>query len=131
MEEAPFGFGELEAGSAKLPVKRIEIHAKVSGVHAHVLLEQIYVNDRESLLEVTYVFPLPGLGAVSSYAFTIDGVTTRGTLHEREEARAIYDQAIAAGQTASTLEEDRPEVMTVRIATCHPARRRGSRSAWI
>ncbi len=26
-EEAPFGFGELEMGSAKLPVKRIEIHA--------------------------------------------------------------------------------------------------------
>ena len=126
MEEAPFGFGELEAGSAKLPVKRIEIHAKVSGVHAHVLLEQTYVNDRASLLEVTYVFPLPGLGAVSSYAFTIDGVTTRGTLHEREEARAIYDQAIAAGQTASTLEEDRPEVMTVRVGNLPP----GS-TAWV
>ncbi len=126
IEEAPFGFGTLEAGSAKLPVKRIEIHSKVSGVHAHVLLEQLYVNDRASLLEVTYVFPLPGLGAVSSYAFTVDGVTTRGTLHEREEARAIYDTAIAAGQAASTLEEDRPEVMTVRVGNLPP----GS-SAWV
>ncbi len=119
-EDPPFGFGELEAAGACLPVRRIDIHARVSGVHAHVSLEQTYVNDRDVALEVIYVFPLPALGAVSSYAFTVDGVTTRGTLHEREEARAIYDQAIAAGLAASSLEEDRPEVMTVRVGNLRP-----------
>jgi Ca-activated chloride channel family protein len=119
-EEPPFDFGALEAGGAALPVRRIDIHARVSGVHAHVSLEQHYVNDRASVLEVIYVFPLPALGAVSSYTFTVDGVATRGTLHERLEARAIYDQAIAQGKSASTLEEDRPEVMTVRVGNLQP-----------
>jgi len=119
-EDPGFSFGELEATGTPLPVRRIEVHVRVSGVHAHVTLEQTYVNARDALLEVSYLFPLPALGAVSSYAFTVDGTTTRGTLHEREEARAIYDRAIAAGHGASTLEEDRPEVMTVRVGNLAP-----------
>jgi Ca-activated chloride channel family protein len=122
-EEPGFSFGELEASGASLPVRRIDIHARVSGVHAHVSLEQHYVNDRDAALEVIYIFPLPALGAVSSYTFTVDGVATRGTLRERDEARAIYDQAIAEGKSASTLEEDRPEVMTVRVGNLAPGSR--------
>src|SRR6185503_1954155 len=119
-EEPPFAFGTLEASGAPLPLQRIDIHARVAGIHAHVMLEQHYTNDRADTLEVIYVFPTPAMGAVSSYTFTVDGVATRGQLMEREQARATYDAAIAAGQSASTLEEDRPEVMTVRVGNLRP-----------
>lgn len=119
-EEAPFSFGTLEAAGVALPLQRIDLHVRVSGIHAHVMLEQHYKNDRETPIEVIYMFPTPALGAVSSYTFSVDGVATRGVLVEREEARAQYDAAIAAGKSASTLEEDRPEVMTVRVGNLRP-----------
>lgn len=119
-EEAPFGFGTLESQGWRWPLQRVELHVRLAGVHAHVLLEQHFRNPFDHAVEVTYVFPMPVLGAVSSYLFTIDGEVTRGVLLERAEARAVYDAALAAGQAASTLEEDRPEVMTVRIGNLGP-----------
>jgi hypothetical protein len=50
-EEPALAFGTLEAGGSPLPLQRIDIHARVSGIHAHVTLEQHYRNDREAVLE--------------------------------------------------------------------------------
>lgn len=119
-EEAPFGFGTLESKGWRWPLQRVDLHVRLAGVHAHVLLEQHFRNPFDHEVEVTYVFPTPALGAVSSYLFAIDGEVTRGVLLERAEARAVYDAALAAGQAASTLEEDRPEVMTVRVGNLGP-----------
>lgn len=119
-EEAPFGFGALESQGRQWPLQRIDLHVRLAGVHAHVLMEQHFRNPFDHAVEVTYVFPTPALGAVSSYTFTIDGEAIRGVLLERAEARAVYDAALVAGQAASTLEEDRPEVMTARVGNLGP-----------
>lgn len=119
-EDTPFGFGTLESEGLSWPLQGSDLHIRLAGVHAHVQLEQHFRNDRDRPIEVTYVFPTPALGAVSSYTSTIDGVITRGVLLERAEARAAYDAALAAGQAASTLEEDRPEVMTLRVGNLAP-----------
>jgi Ca-activated chloride channel family protein len=120
-DEPGFGFGALEAGDAPLPLARIDLHARIRGVHAHVTVVQEFRNYRREPLEVTYVCPTPALGAITGYTFTVDGVTTCGVLMAREEARVRYDDAIAAGHTASTLEEDRPEVLTVRVGNLPPS----------
>lgn len=121
-EDRPFELGAFEDSTTRtvLPLSRIDLRARVAGLHASVVVEQELVNARGTPLEVQYVFPLPALGAVSGYRFTLDGVRVLGTLMERGAARESYDRALAAGHAASTLEMERPEVMTVRVGNLPP-----------
>ncbi len=120
LDDAGFALGAFEVRGRVFPLQRVDLHIRLRGVHAHVSIEQELRNDRDEPLEVTYVFPAPALGAVSSYTFAIDARSVRGVLYEREDARTRYDAAIAAGHAASTLEEDRPEVLTLRIGNLAP-----------
>ena len=64
-EDRPFDLGVFEDTTTRtvLPLSRLELRARVAGLHASVVVEQELVNARGTPLEVQYVFPLPALGA--------------------------------------------------------------------
>src|SRR5262249_61367480 len=48
--------------------------------------------------------------------------TVRGEIRRREDARAEYDRAIAAGYQAALLDQERPNVFTQRVGNLAPGK---------
>ncbi|GIM88434.1 VIT domain-containing protein [Paractinoplanes toevensis] len=117
------GFGNLVTDRGNLPLDRLDVRARVSGLTARTTVVTEFVNVHDTALEATYVFPLPDRAAVTGMTMTADDRTVEADLKERGAAREAYDQAIAAGQRASIAEEERPDVFTMRVGNILPGER--------
>ncbi|WP_127503619.1 VIT domain-containing protein [Actinoplanes solisilvae] len=117
------GFGMLRTDRGALPLDRLEVRARVSGLVARTVLVTEFVNVHDVALEATYVFPLPDRAAVTGMTMTCDNRTVTAELQERGQAREAYDQAIASGRRASIAEEERPDVFTMRVGNLMPGER--------
>ncbi|MEV7011041.1 VIT domain-containing protein [Streptosporangium sp. NPDC051022] len=120
---ADAGLGALVTERGNLPLESVDVTAAVSGLVAGVEVVQGFRNPHDVALEATYVFPLPDRAAVTSFRMEADGHVIEGTLKERGQARADYDQAISEGRRAAIAEEDRPDVFTIRVGNIVPGER--------
>jgi Ca-activated chloride channel homolog len=114
------GFGALETARGHLPLKALDVRARISGLVAHVDVRQTFSNALHEPLEATYIFPLPPAGAVTKFRIAIGGRIVDGVLEERGKAREDYEQAIEAGFRAAIAEEERPNVFTLRVGNLLP-----------
>ena len=117
------GFGVLLTDRGNLPLDRLDVQTRISGLVARTVVLTEFVNTHEVPLEATYVFPLPDRAAVTGMTLTADNRTVEAELQERGAARETYDKAIAAGQRASIAEEERPDVFTMRVGNIVPGER--------
>ncbi|OOK67454.1 vault inter-alpha-trypsin domain protein [Mycobacterium kansasii] len=118
---APTGRGELtSADGRRLPLKAISVDTVVVGMTATSTVRQRFVNSGETSVEATYVFPLPARAGVTDFAASLAGRRVIGVLKERAQARTDYEQALAAGQRAAIVEEDRSDVFSVRVGNLGP-----------
>jgi Ca-activated chloride channel homolog len=117
------GVGTLRTDRGNLPLDRLDVQAKISGLVSRIVVATEFVNVYDTALEATYVFPLPDRAAVTGMTMTADDRTIEAELHERAAARETYDRAIAAGQRASIAEEERPDVFTMRVGNIMPRER--------
>jgi Ca-activated chloride channel family protein len=114
------GFGALYAPQGNLPLKLMDVQAKVLGLVASQSLRQTFVNTLGMPIEATYVFPLPDRAAVTRFRLEVGERIVEGDLQERGQARRTYDQAIAQGHRAAITEEERPGVFTMRVGNIMP-----------
>jgi Ca-activated chloride channel family protein len=112
---ADAGIGALRTERGNLPLERLDVRAAITGLLGRVVLTTGFVNTFDTALEATYVFPLPDRAAVTGMKMTAGDRTVVASLQERGEARQAYDEAIAAGRQASIVEEERPDVFTMRV----------------
>jgi Ca-activated chloride channel family protein len=117
------GFGTLRTDRGALPLDRLDVRARISGLVARTVVVTEFINVHDVALEATYVFPLPDRAAVTGMKMTADDRTVEAELQERGAARETYDRAIAAGQRASIAEEERPDVFTMRVGNIQPGER--------
>ena len=117
------GFGAMSTPRGNLPLDTLDVRLVTTGLSLHTQLTQGFHNPYSEPLEATYVFPLPDRAAVTSMRMEADDRVVEGVLREREQARADYDQAIAAGRRASIAEEERPGVFTMRVGNILPGER--------
>jgi len=73
----------------------------VSGFMARVQVVQTFYNPTDERIEAVYVFPLPHEAAVDDMTLVIGSRKIVGVIKRRAEARQIYEEALAAGQTAA------------------------------
>lgn len=114
------GFGALSTERGPLPLKAMEISARIDGLVAHTVLTQSFVNTIGQPLEATYIFPLPDRAAVTGFRMEVAGRIVDGVIKERGEARRTYEQAIQSGHRAAITEEERPGVFTLRAGNIMP-----------
>jgi Ca-activated chloride channel family protein len=114
------GFGALTTARGCLPLKALDVRARVTGLLAAVDVRQTFVNTCAEPLEATYLFPLPDRAAVTRFRLEVAGRVIEGVLKERGEARQDYDRAIRSGQRAAITEEERPGVFTMRVGNLPP-----------
>lgn len=102
------------------PLKGTKVNAEITGVGARVTLVQTFTNPSKEPIEAIYAFPLPENAAVDRMRIRIQNRVIEGQIKRREEARTIYEQAKAAGQTAALLDQERPNLFTQSIANIVP-----------
>lgn len=118
VEEA--GFGCLETVRGGLPLRRLGVNGRITGLLYRLVVAQEFVNACAEPLEATYIFPLPARAGVTRFRLRVGERIVEGVLKERGAARAEYDQAIREGHRAAIAEEERPEVFTVRAGNIPP-----------
>lgn len=115
------GFGAVDTGRGNLPLRSLTVDTTMEGLTARTTVRQRFANVFDEPLEATYIFPLPPRAAVVGFRMTVGGKTIFARIDERAAARRDYDTAIAEGRHAAILEEERPDVFTIRVGNI-PAR---------
>ncbi|MFV8750312.1 VIT domain-containing protein [Nannocystaceae bacterium ST9] len=104
----------------ELPLQATRFDTHVIGTIAETEVVQVFSNPLDQPIEAVYMFPLHEHAAVDDYALTIGTRTIRGKIDTREQARATYEQAKQAGQTAGLLEQQRPNLFTQQVTNIAP-----------
>jgi len=102
------------------PLKHTDVKGEISGFIARVKVTQTFYNPLNEKIEAVYVFPLPHGSAVDDMTMVIGERRIVGIIKKRDEARAIYEQAIQRGQTAALLEQQRPNIFTQSVGNIAP-----------
>ncbi|MHC4917015.1 MAG: VIT domain-containing protein, partial [Planctomycetota bacterium] len=102
------------------PLKHTAVKASISGFIARVNVTQTFVNPSKKKIEAIYVFPLPHKSAVDSMNMLIGERKIVGVIKKRSVAELIYQQAVAAGQTAAVLHQERPNIFTQKVGNIPP-----------
>lgn len=98
----------------------MDVDIGVTGIVARVTVEQRFRNDGANWVEGIYVFPLPDDAAVDHLVMQIGSRRIVGEIQRREEAKRTYERARAAGQPASLVEQERPNLFTSSVANIAP-----------
>ncbi len=104
----------------ELPLEHTYVEITISGNLQRATVRQVYGNPYDEPIEAVYTFPLPQSGAVDRMNMWIGDRFIEGKIHERDLARQIYEQAIESGQTASLLEQERPNIFTQSVGNILP-----------
>ncbi len=102
------------------PLKHTDVEADITGFIARVTVTQTFSNPYNENIEAVYVFPLPHTAAVDAMTMHIGDRKIVGLMKRRAEARAVYEQALQQGQTASLLEQERPNIFTQSVGNIKP-----------
>ncbi|HET9485485.1 MAG TPA: VIT domain-containing protein, partial [Xanthomonadales bacterium] len=102
------------------PPLALAIDADVSGLLAEVRVTQRFTNDGTTWREGQYLLPLPEGAAVHTLKLKIGARVIEGEMREKEQARAEYQAAAAAGQRTSLVEQDQPNLFRTAVANVAP-----------
>jgi Ca-activated chloride channel family protein len=105
---------------ALCPLKHTDVKAEISGFLSRVVVTQEFENPFKEKIEAVYTFPLPQNAAVDGMTMIVGDRTVRGKILRREEAEAVYEAAKSNGQTASLLNQERPNIFTQSVANILP-----------
>src|SRR6266699_5250239 len=106
---------------AVCPLKHTDVKVEISGFLARAVITQEFENPFKEKIEAVYAFPLPQNAAVDDMTMLVGDRTVRGKILRREEAQAVYEAAKSNGQTASLLNQERPNIFTQSVANILPA----------
>jgi Ca-activated chloride channel family protein len=105
-----------------MPLQHTKVSIEVTAFVARSTIEQVFANPFTDPVEAVYTFPLGNHAAVDDFELVVGDRTIKGTIKRREDARATYEQARAAGYQAALLEQERPNLFTQSVANLEPGR---------
>ncbi len=109
-----------EPGVDVFPLASTRASVRVAGAIADVSVTQVYKNSGAKTLEALYLFPLSTRAAVHAMKMTVGDRVIEARIHEKEQARRVYERAHAEGRTASLVEQLRPNVFQMSVTNVRP-----------
>jgi Ca-activated chloride channel family protein len=107
----------------QLPLQSTKVDVAVSDVVAEVTVTQVYENRGKRPINTKYVFPASTRAAVHGLTMQIRDQLIEAKIQERKQAQQTFEKAKQAGKTATLLEEQRPNVFTMKLANVMPGDR--------
>lgn len=119
---AATGFLTLDDGRQTHEALLLEsdINLQVQGLLASMTLTQRFNNQSAQWLEGRYQFPMPADATVRGLQITMGDRTINGVIKENEVAEHLYQAAAAAGEIASVVDLQRPNLFNIRVANIAP-----------
>lgn len=117
---APYFFVQGDPSIDRLPLKDTRVEIAMSGVIADVKVVQTYRNEGLRPINASYVFPASTRAAVYAMRMRIGNDVIVARIKEKVQAKKEFDQAKQEGKSASLLEQDRPNVFSMRLANVMP-----------
>ncbi len=118
---SPYFFVENGDGDTEsFPLKNTSVKAVINGVIADVKVTQQYANMGAQPINARYIFPASTHAAVHGMRMTIGETVVVAKIKERRKAKQTFEQAKASGQSASLLEQQRPNVFSMEVANIMP-----------
>jgi Ca-activated chloride channel family protein len=102
------------------PLVATDIRLEIAGPIIRAIITQRFENPSDAWVEGIYVFPMPEDSGVDRLRMQIGDRFIEGEIHERQQARRIYEAARANGQRASLVEQERPNIFTTSVANIGP-----------
>lgn len=96
------------------------VDMQVRGLFAEVSVRQTYRNDTAQWREGRYLLPLPENAAVGALTLRIGDRLIEGEIREKQQAQAEYNAAVASGQRASLVAQNRPNLFQTAVANIGP-----------
>jgi Ca-activated chloride channel family protein len=103
-----------------VPLVHTDVAVDIRGLVAAATVTQQYVNSSAAPIEAVYIFPLPHDAAVYDMEIRIGNRVIRSEIHERAEAKRIYEAAKSEGKRTALVEEERPNIFTASVANIMP-----------
>ncbi|HDZ38197.1 MAG TPA: marine proteobacterial sortase target protein, partial [Marinobacter sp.] len=97
-----------------------DFDVQVSGLIADSKLVRTFRNTSDQWREGVFVFPLPEKASVYGLVMKVGERTIVGEVQPREEAKKTYEKARDSGRYAATVEQQRPNLFTTRVANIPP-----------
>jgi Ca-activated chloride channel homolog len=129
-QEIPNPINEAESGSmifqfddhssAFQTALKTRVEMNIIGSINRVSVIQTFINSSDKWVEGIYVFPLPEDSAVDQLKMYVNDRVIEGQIHEKEEAKKIYESAKSDGKVASLIEQQRPNIFTTNVANIQP-----------
>ncbi len=110
----------LTKSNQEIPLTAVEVRARLSGPCSEVRVVQRYVNREATDVEAVYVFPLPESASVCAFEAKVGERVIHGRVEERDRAFEVYDDAMAQGDGAFLLDQERPNVFTISVGNLKP-----------
>jgi Ca-activated chloride channel family protein len=120
---APYFVVAGEGEGERLPLEETRARATIAGPIARVQVTQVFRNRGQKPIEALYVFPASTRAAVHGMRLRIGERTVEARIERRAQAREEYEVARAEGRRAALLDEERPNVFTMRVANIMPGDR--------
>lgn len=118
----PFGLELRDAEGGWQPGLALdtEVRMQIRGLMAEVVVVQRYQNASADFQEGRYLLPLPSDAAVGSLRIRIGERLIEGEVQEKQQAQQTYQQAVASGQQAALVEQNRPNLFRTAVANIAP-----------
>ena len=107
--------GLFSSNGEGLPLRSLTLEGDVRGYVVGLQAKMIYENNQNDPIEVLFRMPLEASQAVVGLSAVVDGRRIRAEMKEKEEAKTVYDDAIASGFTAAMGIERSKDVFSVSL----------------
>jgi Ca-activated chloride channel homolog len=106
--------------SSEAPRLHTAVRMEVSGIIARVEVRQRFQNTGDQWVEGRYAFPLPENSAVDRLHMTVGERVIVGEIREKVAAQQLFEQAKAAGQRTSLVQQHRANLFRTSVANIGP-----------
>ena len=109
-----------DPGVEALPLESTKVDVQVTGVIAEVTVTQAYKNSGKKPINAQYVFPASTRAAVHGMRMQVRDQVIEAVIKEKLQAAKVFEEAKKQGKSASLLEQQRPNVFTMKVANVMP-----------
>jgi Ca-activated chloride channel family protein len=96
--------GPPEGPLTALSVSYHRVSVAIEGASAVTRVDQAFLNNRDTDLEASYLFPIPEKAAIGKFALHVNGRRLNGEILDREEARRVYEEIVREMKDPALLE---------------------------